>query len=130
MKALVKDTKILPGSEKVAALETAVQGDTKVEDKDLLVLTELLMAQLLKLDSVEAEGEAKVQRRSEVCRVQDLVDMLDKLKATNSNPFGNGRKEVAVTTGWASFEPEIGSFATPMPKLSSTTITEDWELFD
>ena len=35
-------------------------------DKEFVVLTELLMMQLLKLDSIEADGEAKVQRRIEV----------------------------------------------------------------
>lgn len=43
-----------------------MHGGTKVADKEFVVLTELLMVQLLKLDSIEAEGEAKVQRRIEV----------------------------------------------------------------
>jgi len=30
------------------------------------MLTELLMSQLLKLDSIDAEGEAKLQRKAEV----------------------------------------------------------------
>jgi hypothetical protein len=38
----------------------------KLEDKEFLVLTELLMMQLLKLDGIEAEGEARVQRKAEV----------------------------------------------------------------
>lgn len=44
-------------------------GGTKVADKEFLILTELLMEQLLKLDSIEAEGEAKLRRKSEVCIV-------------------------------------------------------------
>lgn len=35
-------------------------------DKEFVVLIELLMVQLLKLDTIEADGEAKVQRRIEV----------------------------------------------------------------
>lgn len=35
-------------------------------DKEFVVLTELLMVQLLQLDTIEADGEAKVQRRIEV----------------------------------------------------------------
>jgi hypothetical protein len=50
----------------VAALEVAVDGGTKVAEKEFLVSTELLMKQLLKLDSIEAEGEAKLQRKAEV----------------------------------------------------------------
>lgn len=44
----------------------AVDGGTKVAEKEFLVSTELLMKQLLKLDSIEAEGEAKLQRKAEV----------------------------------------------------------------
>ncbi|KAK9133223.1 hypothetical protein Scep_012751 [Stephania cephalantha] len=51
---------------KVAALESAVHSVTKLEEKEFIVLTELLMLQLLKLDGVVAEGEAKVRRRVEV----------------------------------------------------------------
>ena len=38
----------------------------KVEDKEFVVLAELLMVQLLKLDGIEAEGEARAQRKAEV----------------------------------------------------------------
>ena len=47
-------------------MERAVHGGNKVADKEFVVLTELLMVQLLKLDAIEADGEAKVQRRIEV----------------------------------------------------------------
>lgn len=50
----------------VSALEVAVDGGTKVSDKEFVVSTELLMRQLLKLDGIEAEGEAKLQRKAEV----------------------------------------------------------------
>lgn len=39
-----------------------------------MVLTELLMKQLLKLDAIEADGEAKVQRKNEViCSQCNLI---------------------------------------------------------
>ena len=50
----------------MVALEATVNGGTTVEDKEFVVLIELLMRQLLKLDGIEAEGEAKVQRRVDV----------------------------------------------------------------
>ena len=43
-----------------------VNGGTKVVDSQFTMLSELLMRELLKLDTVEAEGEAKVQRKIEV----------------------------------------------------------------
>ncbi|XP_020210386.1 BAG family molecular chaperone regulator 4 [Cajanus cajan] len=53
-------------AERVSALEVAVDGGTRVSDKEFLMSTELLMRQLLKLDGIEAEGEAKIQRKAEV----------------------------------------------------------------
>lgn len=50
----------------VSALEVAVDGGTMVSDKEFVVSTELLMRQLLKLDGIKAEGEAKLQRKAEV----------------------------------------------------------------
>lgn len=47
-------------------MERTVRSGVKAADKEFLVLTELLMLQLLKLDTIEADGEAKVQRRIEV----------------------------------------------------------------
>lgn len=50
----------------VVALETNIRSGTKIAEKEFSVLTELLMIQLLKLDSIEADGQAKVQRKIEV----------------------------------------------------------------
>ncbi|KAK2987923.1 hypothetical protein RJ640_003401 [Escallonia rubra] len=52
-------------SEQVTALQTVVCGGSKVEEKDIVFVTEMLMRQLLKLDGIEAEGEAKQQRKME-----------------------------------------------------------------
>lgn len=117
-------------SEKVIALEAIVRGGTKVSEKKFLVLTELLMVQLLQLDTIEANGEAKVQRKVEVRHVQGLVDTLDNLKARNSNPFSSSCNAVSVTTKWEAFESGVGSLTAPAPLPSSTRITQDWEVFD
>ncbi|KAI4353408.1 hypothetical protein L6164_002361 [Bauhinia variegata] len=79
-------------SEMVAALEVAVDCGTEVSEKEFQMLNELLMKQLLKLDTIEAHGEAKLQRKDEVLRVQKFVDTVDSLKARNSDPFSNGVK--------------------------------------
>jgi hypothetical protein len=47
-------------------LEKNVLGGRKVDDKEFVVLTELLMMQLLKRDGIEAEGQARAQRKAEV----------------------------------------------------------------
>ncbi|KAG6502779.1 BAG family molecular chaperone regulator 4-like [Zingiber officinale] len=114
---------------KVSNLEASVHVGAKAADKEFSLLTELLMVQLLKLDSIEAQGEAKVQRRFEVRRVQNLVDTLDLLKARNTHPFSNSRTAVSVTTQWESFESGFGSLSAPRPK-TSTAFSNDWELFD
>ncbi|KAE8099159.1 hypothetical protein FH972_017163 [Carpinus fangiana] len=118
-------------AERVAALEVAVDGGTKVAEKEFLVSTELLMKQLLKLDSIEAEGEAKLQRKAEVRRLQNFVEKLDNLKGRNANPNSNSKSSnaVSVTTKWETFDSGVGSLSAP-PSSSSANITQDWEQFD
>ncbi|XP_021891055.1 BAG family molecular chaperone regulator 4 [Carica papaya] len=117
-------------SERVAALEVAVNSGTKVVNEEFDMSAELLMRQLLKLDSIEAEGEAKMQRKAEVCRVQSFHDTLDNLKARNSNPVINSSKTVSLTTKWETFESGMGSLEAPPPATTSTKVTQDWEQFD
>ncbi|MED6112058.1 hypothetical protein PIB30_058210 [Stylosanthes scabra] len=117
--------------QKVVDLERTVCGGSKVEEKEFVMLTELLMVQLLELDSIAADGEAKVQRRIEVQRVQSYVDKVDNMKARNSAPLNNNNV-VSVTTKWEPFESGVGSFNnSPTPFKSSTTIiTQNWEMFE
>ncbi|BFG36463.1 hypothetical protein CerSpe_227370 [Prunus speciosa] len=117
-------------SDRVAALEVAVGAGTKVSDKEFAISTELLMRQLLKLDGIKAEGEAKMQRKAEVRRVQNFVDALDTLKARNSNPFNNSSNAASVTTKWETFDSGVGCLSAPTPKPSSTEVNQDWEHFD
>ncbi|XP_042389936.1 BAG family molecular chaperone regulator 4-like [Zingiber officinale] len=116
---------------KVSALEAAVHSSTKADAKDFAVLTELLMMQLLKLDGIEAEGEAKMQRKSEVRRIQNIVETLDSLKALNSNPFiDNNSSAVSMTTSWETFDSGSENLNASFPNTSSAMITNDWEHFD
>eukprot|EP00250_Pteridium_aquilinum_P005533 c15609_g1_i1 orf=211-837(-) len=68
----------------VTTLEATVESGNKVADNAFAMLSELLMRQLLKLDGIEAEGEARVQRKTEVQRVQRLGDAVDRLKVQNN----------------------------------------------
>ncbi|XVF08316.1 hypothetical protein REPUB_Repub06bG0216100 [Reevesia pubescens] len=116
--------------ERVAALEVALNNGTKVAEEEFDVSAELLMRELLKLDGIEAEGEAKLQRKAEVRRVQNFHETLDKLKARNSNPFSDSSKAASVTTEWETFDSGMGSLTAPPPMSSSTNVTQDWEQFD
>ncbi|KAG2263397.1 hypothetical protein Bca52824_070476 [Brassica carinata] len=68
-------------SDRVVALEAAVDGGTIVDVKEFDMTAELLMRQLLKLDGIKADGEARVQRKAQVRRVQKLQEDVDTLKA-------------------------------------------------
>lgn len=114
---------------KVSELEAVMRNGTKVDEKEFVVLTELLMVQLLKLDSIEAEGEVKAQRRIEVRRVQNLVETLDNMKARNANPFRDNGNTVKVSTKWEKFDNGFGSLDAP-PSTSSPEVNEPWESFD
>ncbi|KAL3629887.1 hypothetical protein CASFOL_026199 [Castilleja foliolosa] len=79
-------------AQQVSTLQDLLDRGIKVDDKELVVLAEMLMRQLLKLDGIEAEGEGRARRRAEVRRVQNLVETVDVLKSRNSNAINNGRR--------------------------------------
>lgn len=120
-------------ADKVVALETWAKNGIKIVDKEVEVLTELLMKELLKLDGIEAEGEAKAQRRIEVCRVQGFVDTLDNLKLIKSTKNQFDKRvlpAVSVTTKWETFDSGVGSLNAPNHVRTSTKITKEWEQFE
>lgn len=119
-------------SHKVAAMETSTKNGIKIVEKEVEVLTELLMKELLKLDGIEAEGEAKTQRRIEVRRVQGYVDILDNLKLTRSTNHIDKRvmPAVQVTTKWETFDSGVGSLNAPNHVQTATKITKEWERFE
>ncbi|KAE8664010.1 BAG family molecular chaperone regulator 1 [Hibiscus syriacus] len=74
----------------VKTLESIISKGGKVAEKDLISLIEQLMNQLLKLDGIMADGDAKLQRKMQVTRVQKYVETLDMLKIKNAMPNTNG----------------------------------------
>jgi hypothetical protein len=71
----------------VSALETIVSKGGKVVDADVVTLTEALMTELVKLDSIAAvDGEVKLARRAQEKRVQKYVETLDVVRAKNKAP--------------------------------------------
>ncbi|XP_027068654.2 BAG family molecular chaperone regulator 4-like [Coffea arabica] len=117
-------------SEQVSALQAVVHTGNKVDERNIVYLTEMLMRQLLKLDSIEAEGEGKIQRKLEVCRVQSLVETMDTLRARNSNPFSDCTNAVSVTTNWETFDAGVADPNAPTPVPCSIKVTQEWEQFD
>ncbi|KAJ0253584.1 BAG family molecular chaperone regulator 4 [Hirschfeldia incana] len=117
-------------SDKVVGLEVSVNGGTKVAVEEFDMTAELLMRQLLKLDGIEAEGEARVLRKAEVRRVQKLQEAVDTLKGRCSNPFVDQSKAAAVSTEWETFGNGVGSLNPPPPASPSANVTQDWEKFD
>lgn len=51
----------------VTNFQGQVKSGDKPADSDMLAVSEMLMRQLLKLDGIEADGDAKALRRTEVC---------------------------------------------------------------
>ncbi|XP_057481545.1 LOW QUALITY PROTEIN: BAG family molecular chaperone regulator 2-like [Actinidia eriantha] len=76
----------------VSALESVISKGGNVAEKNVLNLIELLMNQLIKLDGIIADGDAKLQRKMQVQRVQKYVETLDMLKIKNSMPTSNGNQ--------------------------------------
>ena len=46
----------------------------KVAEKDLVTVIELLMNELVKLDGIVAEGDVKLQRKMQVCKIKKIIE--------------------------------------------------------
>lgn len=80
----------------VAALESVILKGGRLAEKEVVNLIELLMNELIKLDSIVADGDVKLQRKMQVRRVQKYVETLDMLKIKNSMPNQNQHNMVNV----------------------------------
>ncbi|CAL9064270.1 unnamed protein product [Musa banksii] len=76
---------------KASALEAIVNRGGRVAENDVTDLIDSLMNELIKLDAVVADGDAKLQRRMQMKRVQKYVETLDAIKIKNSSPRANGQ---------------------------------------
>ncbi|XP_062199256.1 BAG family molecular chaperone regulator 1-like [Phragmites australis] len=120
---------------KVSALETIVGKGGKVVDADVVTLTEALMNELVKLDSIAAEGEVKVQRRMQEKRVQKYVETLDAIRAKNSaapkvNGNGNGRAKARAPHLPLRPPPVSQRRNFQQPDPAAAPPTQSWETFD
>ncbi|MCO5597590.1 hypothetical protein L7F22_051669 [Adiantum nelumboides] len=109
----------------ISALDEFVISGSRVADHDFNVLAELLMRQLLELDTIHAEGEAKVQRRIEVRRVQSFAEHLDNLKVQYGNPICNNAALHSNNRGAG----DSGKGSWTPPSTAPTKVTTNWEIF-
>ncbi|MCO5604250.1 hypothetical protein L7F22_058413 [Adiantum nelumboides] len=109
----------------ISALDEFVISGSRVADHDFNVLAELLMRQLLELDTIHAEGEAKVQRRIEVRRVQNFAEHLDNLKVRYGNPICNNAALHSSCCGAG----DSGKGSWTPPSTTPTKVTTNWEIF-
>ncbi|XP_054779381.1 BAG family molecular chaperone regulator 2-like [Prosopis cineraria] len=99
-------------AEQVSAIEKSIANGVKVPELQITTLIEMLMRHAIKLESIQAEGDASAQKNLQGKRVQKCVEALDVLKISNARI-----KPIVVTTKWETFD----------PPPSTTT---QWELFD
>jgi hypothetical protein len=111
---------------KVSALETVVAKGGKVVDADVVTLTEALMNELVKLDSIAAEGDVKVQRRMQEKRVQKHVGTLDAIRAKHA-PAANANKAQAPRPPPVS---QRRNFQQQQQPATAAPPTARWETFD
>ncbi|KAK9698627.1 hypothetical protein RND81_08G118900 [Saponaria officinalis] len=71
-------------SSKLKAMERVISKGGRVDDKELLTLIELLMAQMIKLDGIIADGDVKLKRKLQVMRIQKYIESLDEIKVRNA----------------------------------------------
>ncbi|XP_074317305.1 BAG family molecular chaperone regulator 1-like [Silene latifolia] len=83
---------------KVTSMESVICKGGKVAEKELVTLIELLMAQMIKLDGIVADGDVKLKRKMQVMRIQKYIEILDRLKARNAmaNKHGGGHVGLIV----------------------------------
>ncbi|CAA7391856.1 unnamed protein product [Spirodela intermedia] len=120
---------------KVSTLESIASKGKKVAEGDVITLIEQLMNQLLKLDGLVVEGDVKLQRKTQVKRVQKYVETLDNLKVKNSNT----RADVEMKPAQRETEkqPHLDHLHQPQPPRQQqrvsqppVVVTTDWETFD
>jgi hypothetical protein len=114
-------------AEQVSTSEGSFNSGDGISVSELRRLNEDLMQKLLRLDGVEAMGEVMILRKTEVKRVQGLVEAVDRLRAALMKPPPK-ENQVVVTTQWETFDGGMGSLAAP--PASSATVNANWEMFE
>ncbi|KAI3939454.1 hypothetical protein MKW98_022322 [Papaver atlanticum] len=83
----------------VSAIEKSVSNGIKVAEVQITTLTEMLMRQAIKLDSIATEGDTSTHKNLQSKRVQKCVETLDVLKVSNA-----GVKPATIKSKWEAME--------------------------
>ncbi|KAI3947857.1 hypothetical protein MKX01_034522 [Papaver californicum] len=83
----------------VSAIEKSVSNGIKVAEVQITTLTEMLMRQAIKLDSIVTEGDTSTHKNLQSKRVQKCVETLDALKVSNA-----GVKPAVIKSKWETME--------------------------
>ncbi|CAF1768457.1 unnamed protein product [Brassica napus] len=116
-----EESRMVRISDEVAKLSNKRSGGIRAEDKEFVVLIELLTMKMPKLDENEADGELRVQRKREVS-LKRFVESLDVLRVRNRDMNGSANSQDMPL-------PRLGSLCFSLAPKASTIITQDWELF-
>ncbi|CAL9047908.1 BAG family molecular chaperone regulator 1 [Musa acuminata AAA Group] len=124
---------------KVSALEAIANKGGRVVDNDVTNLTESLMNELIKLDTVVADGDVKLQRKMQIKRVQKYVETLDAIKIKNATPRAKDQPRPTQHPVQAQQRWELQQSRNPfqqqdhqqlLPQKQSVVATTNWETFD
>ncbi|CAN6862554.1 unnamed protein product [Brassica oleracea] len=117
-----EESRMVRISDEVAKLSNKRSGGIRAEDKEFVVLIELLTMKMLKLDENEADGELRVQRKREFLligfRVQRFVESLDVLRVRNRDMNVSANSQDMPL-------PRLGSLCFSLAPKASTIITQD-----
>ncbi|KAI6702175.1 hypothetical protein NL676_011311 [Syzygium grande] len=118
-------------SEKVLALKKVASEGAKVESMDVEKLTDALMKLYIKLDSLVVQGNLNLQKRLQVSKIQEHIEMLDALKL--KSPLGQFIKPTKTKQAKkkkVQFEGLIpGTYQTPR-NSDPVVVTTKWETFE
>ncbi|KAE8736451.1 BAG family molecular chaperone regulator 1 [Hibiscus syriacus] len=126
----------------VSTLESIISKDGKVAEKDVISLIEQLMNQLLKLDGIMADGDAKLQRKIEPCIYLPLL-MKNRNKHSNDRKLApiqeqqsRGQKLAQKSSNSVAHLPIHQQYQQQQQQqqqqsaLGSVVVTTKWETFD
>ncbi|KAF8082045.1 hypothetical protein N665_0851s0014 [Sinapis alba] len=116
-------------AEKLSAFDAVIGKGVKVEEENLENLLEMLMNQLVKLDTILVDGDIKLKKNMQEERLQKYVEALDALKIKNSmqpqTQPQHKERDMVVTC-----EEKTSRKCTASSPGPPVIITTRWETFD